>query len=48
MIITALFVQLTGYLYRGTFKELGIVMCVTLIISLIACYKLLQEDRIFG
>lgn len=47
LIVTALFVQLIGYLYRGTFRELGIAMCVSSIIALVACYKLLQEDRIF-
>lgn len=47
LIVTSLFVQLVSFLYQGSFKELGIVMCISLTIGLIACYKLLQEDRIF-
>ncbi len=47
LIITALCLQLASYFYQGTFKSLAVIMCMTVIIALTACYKLLQEDRIF-
>ncbi|WP_375332181.1 MFS transporter [Candidatus Tisiphia endosymbiont of Temnostethus pusillus] len=47
LIVTALCLQLVSYFYQGTFKPLAIVMCITIVIALIGCYKLLQVDRIF-
>ncbi|MDR0296873.1 MAG: MFS transporter [Rickettsia sp.] len=48
LIVTALCLQLISYFYYGTFKPLAIVMCTTIVVALIACYKLLQEDKIFN
>ncbi|WP_425362841.1 multidrug effflux MFS transporter [Candidatus Tisiphia endosymbiont of Hybos culiciformis] len=48
LIITAMCLQLVSYFYQGTFTSLAIVMCITIVIALIACYKLLQEDTIFN
>ncbi|MFP3018273.1 MAG: MFS transporter [Candidatus Tisiphia sp.] len=47
LIVTALCLQLVSYFYQGTFKPLAIVMCITIVIALVGCYKLLQVDRIF-
>ncbi len=47
LIVTTLCLQLVSYFYQGTFKPLAIVMCITIVIALIGCYKLLQLDRIF-
>ncbi|WP_341756253.1 MULTISPECIES: MFS transporter [unclassified Candidatus Tisiphia] len=48
LIITALCLQLVCYFYHGNFTSLAIVMCITIVIALIFCYKLLQEDKIFN
>jgi DHA1 family bicyclomycin/chloramphenicol resistance-like MFS transporter len=47
LIVTTLCLQLVSYFYQGTFKPLAIVMCITIVIALIGCYKLLQVDKIF-
>ncbi|MCC8398228.1 MAG: MFS transporter [Rickettsia endosymbiont of Labidopullus appendiculatus] len=48
LIVTALCLQLVSYFYQGNFTSLAIVMCTTIVVALIACYKLLQEDKIFN
>lgn len=48
LIITAICLQLVSYFYQGNFTSLAIVMCITIVIALIFCYKLLQEDKIFN
>ncbi len=47
LIITAISIQIVSYFYNGSFIQLGIAMCVTLLIGLWTCYKLFQQDKIF-
>ncbi len=47
-IVTAICVQLISYFYHGTLLPLAIVMGITIIITLITCYKLLQEYKILN
>ncbi len=47
LIITAISIQIVSYFYDGSFVQLGIAMCVTLLIGLWTCYKLFQQDKIF-
>ncbi len=48
LIVTAICLQLVSYFYQGTFTSLAIAMCISIVIALMACYKLLQEDKIFN
>jgi DHA1 family bicyclomycin/chloramphenicol resistance-like MFS transporter len=47
LIITAISIQIVSYFYDGSFVQLGIAMCLTLLIGLWTCYKLFQQDKIF-
>jgi DHA1 family bicyclomycin/chloramphenicol resistance-like MFS transporter len=47
LIATAASLQIVSYFYQGTFVPIGISMCLTLILGLWFCYKLLQEDKFF-
>ena len=42
LILTSLGLQLVGFLYNGVFFHIGLVMVLSLIIGLTACYKLLK------
>lgn len=48
LIITAICIQIASYFYDGTFKSIAIIMCITIIIALIACYKLFQDGKVFN
>ena len=48
LILTAASLQAVSYFYQGTFVPIGIAICLTLILALWSCYKLFQEDKIFG
>jgi DHA1 family bicyclomycin/chloramphenicol resistance-like MFS transporter len=48
LITTAICLQLVSYFYQGNFKSVAVTMIITIIIALLACYKLLQEDKIFA
>jgi DHA1 family bicyclomycin/chloramphenicol resistance-like MFS transporter len=47
LIITAISVQIVSYFYNGSFIQLGLAMCITLLIGMWSCYKLFQQDKIF-
>ena len=47
LLVTAVSVQIVSYFYNGSFIQLGIAMCVTLLIGMWTCYKLFQQDKIF-
>jgi DHA1 family bicyclomycin/chloramphenicol resistance-like MFS transporter len=47
LIITAISVQIVSYFYNGSFIQLGVAMCITLLIGIWTCYKLFQQDKIF-
>lgn len=47
LIITAVGLQLVGWLYNGTFAPLGITICVITAFGLITLPKLFKYDRIF-
>lgn len=47
LITTASTIQLVSYFYQGSFKPLGIAMSVTLILSFICFYFLMQKGNIF-
>lgn len=47
LIITAISVQVVSYFYNGSFIQLGLAMCITLLIGMWTCYKLFQQDKIF-
>ena len=48
LIVTAICIQIASYFYDGTFKSIAIMMCITIIIAFIACYKLFQEGKVFN
>ncbi len=47
LIITAVGLQLVGWLYNGTFAPLGITICVITAFGLITLPKLFKYDKIF-
>jgi len=47
LIITSCSLQIVGYLYRGSFFEVGIIMLSTLVLSLLFCYRLFALDNPF-
>ncbi len=48
LIVTAICIQIASYFYDSTFKSIAIGMSITIVISLIACYKLFQEGKVFN
>lgn len=42
LIVTAIGLQLVGWLYNGVFAYIGLIMVISLIMGLIACYKLFK------
>lgn len=47
LILTAIGLQLVGWLYNGTFAPLGITMCVISVFGLITLPKLFKYDKVF-
>jgi DHA1 family bicyclomycin/chloramphenicol resistance-like MFS transporter len=48
LIVTAICIQIASYFYDHTFKSIAIIMCITIIIALISCYKLFQNGKVFN
>jgi DHA1 family bicyclomycin/chloramphenicol resistance-like MFS transporter len=45
LLITSMMIQIVSYFYNGTFFEVGLVMCTTLVLAFIACYFLFIYDN---
>jgi DHA1 family bicyclomycin/chloramphenicol resistance-like MFS transporter len=46
LIISSIAISIASYYYNGTFLTIGSTICITLIISSIACYKLFKTYKV--
>jgi len=45
LVLTAISLQVAGYVYNGTFSPIGITMVLALALGLWSCYKVFQKEK---